>query len=442
MNSPLEPLLMLLLVIGHAPLLWRILGKFRAGLLPPTWQFGALGIIIFYDLGLLLQMAGMPYQSMVFPHLEHATETELTLLVLVVLASPYLLGAGSFLVRCESLLSAREHLVPFAPRTQLLFVLLLVPPSLALAAFGINAVWGAASIASIKLDWLAMLGSAYIVFLLPMFAVAFLVRTRYSRTPMGRLLVLLLVACSAAATLFLGQRTMTLLPILILFLFYFRFRFRYVLAGGIIIVSFAAGMMLFYKGYAVRQDLSFTERVQKVINDDLTRGNVLLRALQESEMVGTRVLPLSGQGYWYAATLFVPRRILPQKGYSTTAYFTGGAIGQDVEFLDWGLGVGFLEQICLNFGWLALMPGTFLYGFALGLLDLLRLWRPGTVAPVSLGAAWMSGYDLASVVLYFGSMLLFALLMETLCGRKVTRNPGHSARLSPSLPTHEIAWTR
>ncbi|MCU0228767.1 MAG: hypothetical protein MUF01_14125, partial [Bryobacterales bacterium] len=166
MNSPLELLLLFVLVCGHGPLLVWILLQFRSGVLPPTWQFGALGIFVFHDLGIVLQLAGMPYSSYVFPQLNDVGETEFTLLVLLVLVAPYLLGAGSLLVRRDHTLSLSQHLAPFAPRGQVLFVLLLAPPSLALAAFGINAVWGAVSIAAIKLDWLAVLGSSYIVFFL------------------------------------------------------------------------------------------------------------------------------------------------------------------------------------------------------------------------------------------------------------------------------------
>ncbi len=412
MHNPLELALAFILVAGHAPLLLQIVSRMRRGYLPPAWQFGALGVMLFYDLGLLLQMCGLPYRSVFFPDLAQASEGEITLLVMTVLGAPYLLWGGSRLVTRDILLPSETHLLHFAPRMQWLFIILLLPPSLALAAFGVSAVWGTVSIAAIKMEWLSTLGSAYIAFLLPMFAVAFLVRSDFSRRAPGRLLVLAMVACSACATLFLGQRTMTLLPLLVLLLFYVRFRLRWVAVGLALLVAFAAGMVWFYKGYAIDQNLSFEERVVKVLNDDFTRGNVLLRALQESEMVGTRVLPSPGQGYLYAATLYIPRRILPQKGYSTTAYFTGMTAGQEVEFLNWSLGVGFLEQISLNFGILALAPGILLYGMLLGIADTIRRLHPGALPGICLGAVWMSGYDAASVMLYFGSMVLFANLLE------------------------------
>lgn len=412
MSSLLDLALFLLIVAGHAPLLLRAIGGLRKGYVPPAWQFGALGVMLFYDLGLMLQLWGLPYRSAYFPELAHAGEDERTLLVLVVLAAPYLLWCGSRLVTRDHCVSSELHLLHFGPRMQLLFTLMLLPPSLALAAFGVSAVWGVVSIAAIKMEWLSLLGSAYLAFMMPMFVVAFLVRTDFSRRPGGRALVFVMVACSTGATLFLGQRTMTLLPLLILFLFYFRFRMRWAVASLALIVSFAAGMVWFYKGYAVEQNLPFEERLVQVVNDDFTRGNVLLRALQESELAGTKVLPVPGQGYLYAASLYIPRGILPQKGYSTTAYFTGVAIGQDVEFLNWGLGVGFLEQICLNFGLMALLPGVIVYGMGLGLLDLLRRRMPGTLAGVCLGAVWISGYDAGAVILYFGSMVIFATLLE------------------------------
>ncbi|MCW5966049.1 MAG: hypothetical protein KIT83_18575 [Bryobacterales bacterium] len=412
MSSLLDLALFLLLAAGHAPLLFRAVSSLRHGYVPPAWQFGALGVMLFYDLGLMLQFWGLPYRSSYFPELAHAGEDERTMVVMVVLAAPYLLWLGSRLVTRDRYVSSELHVLRFAPKMQVLFAVMLLPPSLALAAFGVSAVWGAASIAAIKMEWLQVLGSAYLAFMAPMFAVAFLVRTDFSRRPPGRVLVIVMVACSTGATLFLGQRTMTLLPLLILFLFYFRFRLRWAIAGLALIVSFAAGMVWFYKGYAVDQNMAFEERLVKVVNDDFTRGNVLMRALQESEVAGTKVLAVPGQGYLYAASLYIPRAILPQKGYSTTAYFTGVAIGQDVEFLNWGLGVGFLEQICLNFGLAALLPGVMVYGMGLGLLDLVRRRMPGTLVGGCLGAVWISGYDAAAVILYFGSMVIFAALLE------------------------------
>jgi len=225
---------------------------------------------------------------------------------------------------------------------------------------------------------------------------------------------------------------MTLLPLLFLFLFYFRFRLRVLLLALTVLLSFAAGMAWFYKGYAVERELPFEDRLLNVLNDDFTRANVLLRALRESEMVGTRILPAPGQGYLYAASLYVPRRILPQKGHSTTAYFTGLAVGEDIEFLRWGLGVGFLEQISLNFGILALAPGVLLYGMLLGLLDNLRQRMPGTLVGVCLGAVWMSGYDASAVVLYHGSMVIFAILLESVFSR--------SADSRTSATVHHAGW--
>lgn len=416
MSSPLSVTLAALIAAGHLPFLFLAIAQLRRGHLPATWLFGALGILVYYDLGFVLQTCGMQYQSVFFPQFVAAGDEDLLLLGLLVLASPYLLWLGARLTSPCRAVPVEAALVRFAPPMRVLFVLLILPVSIALAVFGVSAVWGAISIAAIKAEWISLLGGAYIACMLPMFATAFLVVSDFGRTRGGMLLVVTLVLCSMASTLFLGQRTMTLLPVLFLLLFYFRFRLRWLVLGLGLLLGLSAGTAWFYKGYAVRQDLAFEERLHQVINDDFTRANVLLRAIQESEWTGTRVLPFAGQGYVYATVFYVPRKWAPQKGHSTTAYFTGLASGQDTEFLSWGLGVGFLEQIALNFGLNWLVPGVLLYGMLLGALDKLRAHFPGTLVGVCLGAVWMSGYDASSVILYFGSMVGLAILLELIVG--------------------------
>ena len=412
MSVLLDCCLVMMLVCAHAPLLAVSVAQLRRGIIPATWQFGTMGIALYYDLGIVMQVAGVPYRSAFFPSLHDAGEEGFVLLVLLVMVSPYLLWCGSRLAGQSGRYESRGNLVRFAPRMAGLFVLLIVPASVALGAFGVHVVWGATSIASIKREWVSTLGSSYVMFMVPMFALSFLIRADIAYRRAGRVLVFLLVACSMGATLFLGQRTMTLLPVLFLFLFYFRFRLRRLVAGVALLLLFAAGMLWFYKGYAVQADQPIDARLVQVLNDDFARANVLLRAIQEAETIGTRVLPFPGQGYLHAATLYVPRRVFPQKGYSTAAYFTGMAVGQDAEYLSWGLGVGFLEQLALTFGVLALVPGVMLYGMLLGFLDRLREYFPGTLVGVCLGSVWMSGYDASAIVLYHGSMVVFAVLLE------------------------------
>lgn len=411
MNSPLELVLLLLLGCGHLPLVVSFVRELHRSRIPATWSFAAMGIVLYYDLGVVCQFLEIEYLSGFFPSLRDCSEDELVMLVLLLLASPYLIWGGAQVLARRRADWNEDRLLSIPAPMRGLFAVLFLPLSITLAAFGVYALWGARSIAEIKLQWVSFFGSAYIVFMIPMFLVAFLVRTDFARERWGRMLLFFLICCSVLATLFLGQRTMTLLPILILLLFYFRLRLARLAAATALLVVVSASTLFFYKGYAVSSDLELQDGLLQVLNNDITRATVLVQALRESDLIGTRILPYSGQGYVYTLALYVPRSILPEKGYSTTAYFTGMAIGEDVEYLNWGLGVGFLEQIALNFGKLALLPGVLICGMLLGLLDRLSISAPGTLVGIRLGAVWMSGYDASSIVMYFGSMVLFSILL-------------------------------
>jgi hypothetical protein len=441
MSNWFDLVLLLLLTVAHAPLALHFALQLHKGRIPSTWIFAAMGIIVYYDLGIFCQFLGVEYSSAFFPPLQHCSEEELVAVVLLLLVCPYLLWCGSLAISRRDADQEEGRLISLPPAMRGLFTVLFLPVSLALAAFGTYALWGSPSVAEAKMQWVAYFGSAYIVFLVPMFLVGFLVRTNFSRERWGKVLLFLLIGCSVTSTLFLGQRTMTLLPMLLLMLFYFRVHLlRLVVAFGILAII-SSTTLFFYKGYAVNSDLALKEGLVQVLNNDITRVTVLTQALRSSDLVGTSILPNPGQGYFYSLALYIPRRVLPEKGYSTTAYFTGMTSGEDVEYISWGLGVGFLEQIALNFGKLAILPGILVYGMFLGLLDRISVGAPSTIVGIRLGAVWMSGYDTSSILMYFGSMALFAFLLESLFvsrSRAESQAVGlHSFSLTDGMPGHK-----
>lgn len=207
---------------------------------------------------------------------------------------------------------------------------------------------------------------------------------------------------------------MTLLPFLMLLLFRFRLSALRLAVSVLILFVFSSSALFFYKGYAIDNSLDLLARAEMVLGNDLTRAQVLARAIQESQPLGTTVLPAVGQGYLYAAQLYLPRSLAPSKGYSTPAYFTALTNGEDAEFIAWGLGLGFLEELILNFGFYAVFPGTLLYGIALGLLQRQANAWPCSAVALHLAAFWMCGYALPSVLLYFGTMAILGLLLQSL----------------------------
>jgi hypothetical protein len=206
---------------------------------------------------------------------------------------------------------------------------------------------------------------------------------------------------------------MTLLPFLMLMLFRFRLNAFRLAASVCALFVFSSAALFFYKGYAVDNSLDLLARAEMVLGNDLTRAQVLARAVQESQPLGTTALPAVGQGYLYAAQFYLPRAFAPSKGYSTPAYFTALTNGEDAEYIAWGLGLGFLEELILNFGFYAVFPGTLLYGIALGLLQRQAKAWPCSAAAVHLAAFWMCGYALPSVLLYFGTMGILGVLLQS-----------------------------
>ncbi|MCC7341339.1 MAG: hypothetical protein IT170_09650, partial [Bryobacterales bacterium] len=428
------------LLAAHAPFAAAFVRSIHRRQIPEVLSFAAVGILLYYDLGFVLESFGYAFRSPFFAPLASYSLEDFVVTGLVILAAPYLLALGF------RVMTGRLEAIPafpgleFAPRLKPLFFALFLPVSLALGALGYAAIRGASSAAEVKRFWLGMLGGGYIVFLVPMFVLAFFLRTRDSRSRGGTFVTFLLLASSVAATLFLGQRTMTLLPFLMLVLFRPRLNAMRLAVSILVLLAFAGVALNFYKGHAVKEDLDLMDRVEMVVGSDLVRANVLARAIEESEPIGTRLLPMPGQGYLYTALFYAPRSWVPGKGYSTAAYFTAFANGEDTEYLAWGLGLGFLEEITLNFGYLAILPGVILYGMGLGLLQRICQAYDGAVVGVHLSAIWMSGYVIPSVVLYFGSMTVFAMLLESCIARRPRSNPAMSApSFEPAMETPRAA---
>ncbi|MCZ2155516.1 MAG: hypothetical protein LC114_16705 [Bryobacterales bacterium] len=400
------------LAVCHAPFAIGFLRSLHRRQIPEILNFAAVGIILYYDLGFILECFGWSFVSPFYAPLSTYGLERFSTVGLILLTAPYLLAIGFHLTagRMEQLSADPTH--GFDPRLKPIFWMVFVPVSLALGGVGYAALHGAASPAEVKLLWLGAMGGGYVAFLVPMFLLAFFLRTRDCLSRSGVLTVVLFLAASTSATLFLGQRTMTLLPFLMVVLFRPRVNALSLFLSFLGLFLFASGALVFYKGYAVRQDLNLTERMEMVLGNDLVRANVLARAVDESEPIGTKILPGPGRGYLYTALLYIPRSWLPQKGHSTAAYFTAFANGEDAEFVSWGLGIGFLEEIILNFGFLLLVPGVVVYGMGLGLLQRVCQAFESAAVGAHLSAIWICGYGLPSVVLYFGSMTIFAIVLE------------------------------
>ena len=109
-------------------------------------------------------------------------------------------------------------------------------------------------------------------------------------------------------------------------------------------------------------------------------------------------------GYIYSSLLFVPRDIAPFKGRSTAMHFTGFIVNQKPEWLNWGFGVGMIEEFILNTGTRFCLIGVFAYGCVLGLLTRTEMSLPAVSIPLRIGPLFLCAYHLPSLLLNFGLM--------------------------------------
>ena len=105
--------------------------------------------------------------------------------------------------------------------------------------------------------------------------------------------------------------------------------------------------------------------------------------------------------------------------------YTGYTTNQSPDQVHWGLGLGAIEELLLNFGILFLPLGLILYGFAIRQLDLASYRIPVLTAPTRLAAVFFLGYHLPALLQDFGAMAIVALILHGLFAetKTVTTEP-------------------
>jgi hypothetical protein len=403
-------LLSLAVVLLHVPLLIQFGMRMNRGIHLKPGEFVIVGFLLYYDIPILLECAGVPFQSPFFrPLFLHNERTILQTLGLLAIG-PYLLVAGR---QVYALIFQRRGQVQSSSDVSLSrFVWVALPPTILLTAFGLYAVLSADNIRTAKFDWLETLGPAYIVCLLPLASLSF-VAARWNEMGAGRAWMLaMLVVGSILSTLFLGQRTLTLLPLLVPSLFLGRPRMGRFTVSAIVILLLAVGTAYYQKSRYYNRIDSPAELVLPFLSADLSRLQTLAESVTLAEPVGSRIMPRAFGGYAYAAALYVPRSLLPAKGYSTSAYLTAYLNGDDLQTKRWNLAIGFLEEIVLNAGLVTAIPLVFGYGMIFGLFEALCLRFSSARVPLSLAAIWFCGYGLPSLILYFGTIFVVCIGLE------------------------------
>ena len=410
----LTHLLMLCVLASHAMAMRSFVQALRERRLPEPIDFTALSAILYYDLGLAAEwITGEVAPSKYFESIWDLDPVPQTLAFGFVAAAPWFIRAGGRLLR-GTVPAARPVARQTPKLARLAFLCLALPTGGALTWWSLaylpgRAIWEAR--ANIGLD----LGLYVVGLYLPLHMLAFYIQRPESRSRAGTCVALVLAAFAVVATLPIGQRTNALLPLLLLTVFWRPPTLRAIGGGAIVLFLSAAFLLPLFKWqFAGDNQVAASELIVSTFNSDLGRTPVLAEAITRSSALGSDLLPYPGAGFVYTALLFVPRELLPDKGYATAIEFTAAVVSEPAAWVNWRFGVGVVEETMLNFGIAAVPIGLAAFGMALVLGARAARRVPVLHLPLCLGALWSFGYDSASLLLTFGAMAAVCLALDGL----------------------------
>lgn len=395
------------------------------GKLPNTVDFATISVILYYDLGITFELFGFANEKDKFftPFL-HAQDNILAQAWVLLLLAPWLFRLGSIFTNKEGKsLILSNNVEKFRISRRSLFYIITIIIVVTCALLGYQNMSGSESVWSSRTAISEALGPLIILLSFPMHFLAFYTRTSDALTRKGLVFSLFLLSASILSTITVGQRTNLLLPVLIVLLFRKKITFTKIAAFFMVGLIAASILLPIFKWQYADQNYSIVELVADTIQGDLYRGPVLTSALERTEILGTSIFPYPMAGYVYILLFYVPRNIAPFKGWSTASYYTGDVVGTRVEEINWGFGVGAIEELLLNIGFLGCILGLIVYGMCMGLLDRLSSQIPSLIVPTRLAATWFCGYDLAALTLTFGTMAILGLLLHYLFGNKLIHIP-------------------
>jgi hypothetical protein len=255
------------------------------------------------------------------------------------------------------------------------------------------------------------MGPLIVLMLIPCGLLCFYVCLPESHFSWGRAFTGFLVLASVWSAVALGERTFVLAPLLILGLFYGRVSWKRVVAFGGILLVLDEFVLPFFKAQYQGEE-STADNVAAVFDGDLARGPILVQSVEWAKALGSRALPYPGAGYVYTGLFYVPRIVAPFKGSSTASWFTAAVFSSNDTKLNWGFGVGGIEELLLNLGWLGLIPGLVAVGAVFSGLDRLAKGIPAVSIFTSLAGIWFCGYDSTAILYGFGSITIFAACLQ------------------------------
>src|SRR5438128_2344223 len=164
--------------------------------MPPTYQFAVVSLILYYDVGLVLEILGYPYSSEFFGSLLDAGATVQIGGLLAIAAAPWLFRAGATVITRGLPYQAQEPASGIAKRRRFWFYLLTLSIVVPLAVYGVSSWSPAEGLWATRVRVGINLGALVVILYVPLHILAFYVRQSDSRKIFGRVYSLLLVAAT------------------------------------------------------------------------------------------------------------------------------------------------------------------------------------------------------------------------------------------------------
>jgi riboflavin transporter FmnP len=407
-----------LVFLSHALAALPFFSATVRGRVPRIVDFACVSMLLYYDSGLALEIFARQDAPFGLTRLmDSSTETR-TWALLLLMVAPWTLRLGALVANTPYRVTAEPSLRPDRRRT---FFVLCTSGASVMAAAGFYLLLRDAALWLTRNELGEGAGPWAILLYVPSYVLASFVTVQEARTRVGLFVGVLLMAASMIATAAIGQRTLLLVPLLYLFLFRprtFTAR-RLIIAAGACIVAAAVLLPLFKWQYA-SDDFEVSTLLEDTINIDFNRAATLASAIEQAPIVGTRVMHYPLEGYAYAVLFFFPRSMVPFKGESTAAHFTASTTHEKALDLQWGFGIGVIEEAVANSG-LAMAPLVLLMvGLFLGGIERLVANYPLARPAVSLAALWSAGYHLPALLLTFGGGVPVAVLLSKLFAVRIS----------------------
>jgi len=419
------------IIATHIVAAWPMVRALHRSRIPSTIDFACASVIMYYDLGLVIELLGLHDDRYFPPFFSMATDTVGWALLFLLLA-PWLFRLGDLIVSVGRPVAGEAGWSAIQPRRVSLFYVTMTALCIAVAMLGLRSLLAAPTIWEARNSIGQTFGPYIIVLYIPIFVLGFFVRQRQARTTAGAWFITFLVITGLAAAGPVGERSLLILPVLIPLAFRSAMSPRRVISLGVGAVLAASLLLPLLKWQFAGKDLRPGQLMLETIDADFSRSSVLGTALDLSHPAGTKVLRYPFEGYVYSALLFVPRAIVPWKGQSTPVYYTAAMTGISVADTQWMFGIGAIESAALNGGLVAVVPMLVLCGIGLAFLDRVSAKVPGVVVPARLFGLWTCCYDISALVLVYGGMFLLGYLLHDIFVRSWIAARAPSSR---SLPT-------